>query len=348
MMKKDWSNYSFIAILPFLAVAIVYATESLARGAFFVCNGGNYCSEPIPANIWNVLKVDSEVNDLPSADPEKIAEEKLLKEIQDRKSTALKYSGRMTWYFLGEIYLFVCIAALAVASILTFQLFPQRPFFWMLVAIILSSIVGLSLYATPAVHMTIFLAFFEKAITDDVPAIAQITNFLNSLGNAAAFSLLFAACATLRPSDEEIFPEGMKQLSKRMKYLRLVLYAGTLLLVVTILLKKSIYQWSLAYTSQEEQIAEIAGNFVSNLLTIDGGFYTLVLAAVYFPAALVLQRRANLLADLPVEEIEKGKKLKEYGLTFSFVESLPRILAILGPLLVGPVGELLTAMLVRV
>jgi hypothetical protein len=132
-----------------------------------------------------------------------------------------------------------------------------------------------------------------------------------------------------------------------MKNLRLVLYAGTLLLVVAMLVKKSIYQWSLAYTSQEAEAAKIAGNFVSSLLTIDGGFYTLVLAAAYFPAALVLQRRANLLANLPVEEAEKEKKFREYGLTFSFTESLPRNLAVLGPLLVGPVGELLTAMLAR-
>jgi hypothetical protein len=298
------------------------------------------CDEPIPANIWKVLKVDSTVNAPSPTNLEETGDEKLVQETQERKIAALKYGGRMTWYLLGEIDLFVCIAALAVASILIFQLFPQRPFLWMLVAVISSVLVGLALYVNPALHMTIFLAIFEKAITQDMPAIAQITDFLNSLGNAATFALLFAACATLLPSSEETFPEGMKQLANRMKDLQLILYTGTLLLIVTILVKKSVYQWSLAYTSQEENLAESARNFVSSLLTLDGGFYTMVLAAAYLPAALVLQRRTNLLVNLPVEETEKEKKLKEYGLTFSLTESLPRILAILGPFLVGPVGEL--------
>jgi hypothetical protein len=341
MLKKDWSNYRIIVILPFLAIAIIYATESLTRGAFFVCNGGN-CTESIPANIWKVLKVDSQVNVSSSTDPQAIAAQ----EIDARRITALKYGGRMTWYMLGEIYLFVCIAALVVTSIVTYQLFPQHPFFWILVAIISSFVVGVFLYANPALHMRVFLVIFEKAITEDVPAIAQITNFLNSLGNAAAVSLLFATCATLLPS-EETYPEGMKQLSKRMKYLRFILYSGTLLLVVTILLKKAIFQWSLAYTSQEEGVAEIGRNFVSVLLSMDGAFYTLILAAIYIPAALVLQRRARLLADLSVDETEKEMKLKEYGLTFSFAESVPRIIAILGPLLIGPVGELLNSALLK-
>ena len=126
-----------------------------------------------------------------------------------------------------------------------------------------------------------------------------------------------------------------------MKYLRIILYTGTVLLVTAILLKKSIYQWSLAYTAQDDAI-ETARNFVTSLLTLEGGFYTLVLAAAYFPAALVLQRRAELLAGPSLDETEKEIKLKEHGMNFSLQESLPRILAILAPFLTGPVADLLT------
>lgn len=86
---------------------------------------------------------------------------------------------------------------------------------------------------------------------------------------------------------------------------------------------------------------KIGADFLSGILAIEGGFYTLVLVAVYLPAAVVLQRRARVLDALPVDEAEKEKQLQQYGLSFSFTESLPRILAILGPTLVGPVGELL-------
>jgi hypothetical protein len=333
VMKKDWSNHRLIVVLPLLFVVMIYATEALVRSSFLLCNTGA-CSESIPEHIWDVLKIDSTVDTSPSTS---------VRENNDQqKITALKYSGRMTWYFLGEIFLFVSIGSIAVASVLTFQLFPKNQVLWMFGATIFSFLVGIFLYFNPKYHMLIFLTLFEKTIATDVPAITRTTNFLNSFGNVAIFSLLLNICSTLIPSQSEPFAEGMKELYKRMKYLRLNLYTGTFLLVTAILLKKSVYQWSLAYISQDEAIIGVARDFVSSLLTLEGGFYTLVVAAGYFPAVFVLQRRAQLLFDESVDEVEKEKKLQEFGITFSFKESLPRILAILGPLLTGPIGDLLT------
>lgn len=332
-MKKDWSNYGLIVILPLLFVAMVYATEALVRNSFLLCKTGA-CKESIPEHIWKVLIIDSTVDTFSSATT--------IENNDQQKIVALKYSGRMNWFFLGEIFLFVSIGSVAVASVITFQLFSRNQALWTFGVVILSFLVGIFLYFNPKYHMLIFLTLFEKTITPDVPAIAQITNFLNSFGNVAFFSLLLTLCSTLMPSQSEPFVEGMKQLSRRMKYLRLILYTGTFLLVTTMLLKKSIYQWSLAYLSQDETIITVARDFISSLLTLDGGFYTLVLAAGYLPAALILQRRARLLFDESVEEMEKEKKLQEFGMTFSLKESLPRILAILGPLLTGPIGDLLT------
>ena len=82
------------------------------------------------------------------------------------------------------------------------------------------------------------------------------------------------------------------------------MYTGTVLLVLTMLLKKSIYQWALAYTAQEVQAADYARNFITSLVSMDCTFYTLVLAVVHGPAALVLQRQAQLLADSAVGEAE--------------------------------------------
>ena len=327
-MKKDWSNVGLIAFLPLLAVVMLYTTEIVWRNSFFFCTTG-HCNESILDHIWNVLSVNPDSNPPSSTN------------LDERELTALRYGGRLTWYLLGEFYLFVCLAALVVAAMLIFQLSPHQPFVRMLGALLLSLLVGLFLFRNPKIHMAVFLIILEKTIKHDVPAIIPMTDFFNSLGNAAAFALLLASCATLFPSPETAYPQGMKLLSQKMKALRLVLYTGTILLVGTMLLKRAIFQWALAYTSQEEQAVEAARLFISNLLTMDGGFYTLILAAAYLPASLILQRRAQRLPDLPVEEPEKEKKLKEHGLVFSWAESFPRILAILGPFLVGPVGELL-------
>jgi hypothetical protein len=124
-----------------------------------------------------------------------------------------------------------------------------------------------------------------------------------------------------------------------MSYARAILYAGTFLLVTTVILKSSLFQWSLAFTSHEPQLNKVAMSFVSNLLSVEGGFYTLVLIAVYVPAAFVLQKRTAYLNELPIDDTERAKLLSQHRMTFSFTESLPRILAILGPVLAGPIGQ---------
>jgi hypothetical protein len=332
-MKKDWSNHKLIVILPLLFVALLYGTEGLVRSSFLLCEN-NACSESIPGNMWKVLIIDADLGASSSTNS--------MEGNSAQKAIALKYSSRMNWFFLGEVFLFATIGALAVASVLTFRIFSHHRIFWMLGVLVLSFLFGLFMYANPQFHMTIFSALFGRTIAYDVYAIDVITKFLNSLGNAAIFSLLMTICLTLYPLKREEPQEGIVLLSRRMKFLRLILYTGTFLLITTILHKKSIYQWSLAYISQDEAILSVAREFVLSLLTLEGGFYTMVLAAAYFPAAFVLQRRAQLLIDGSVEETEKEKKLQELGMTFSFRESLPRILAILGPFLTGPIGEFLT------
>lgn len=330
-MKKDWSYYRFVAFLPLLAVILLYAVESSARGAFFICNIGA-CNESIPEHIWSVLRADSVGNNPSLFGPE----ESMIR--------ALRYGGRMIWTMVAEIYLIICIAALAVASILTFRFVPRLPILSVASVLVLSFTLGILLFANPRLHMLVFLVVFERAITPDIPAIAQITNFYNSLGNATAFSLLIAIVAILMPPQESDMQE-MEQISNRMNSLRIVLYTGTILLVGTMLLKRTIFEWALAYTSQEEQAVEAGRILISNLLAMDGGFYTLVLAAAYLPATVILRRRAELTMDSAGQEAEEEAKFKQHGLALSFTESFPRILAILGPVLVGPIGELLTTVL---
>jgi len=329
MLKKDWSNHSLIILLPFLCVVIIYATEAFTRYSFFECRSGN-CSESIPKNIWKVFESDSAIGESPAADS-----------ADERQLLALRYSGRITWFFLSEIFLYVCIGTLVIASFLSTRVHQQPRIILSLGILIPAGMVGLFFHANPQLHMAIFLTLFENAITPDVPTIARNINFLNSLGNAALFSLLLASCILLRPVQNESLPESLKELSMKTKDMSIILYTGTALLVTAIMLKDAIYQWSLAYTAQDSSI-EIARDFITSLLAWEGGFYTLVLAAAYLPAMLVLQRRAQLLMGPAVSETEKEIKFKELGMNFSLKESLPHILAILGPFLTGPVGDLLT------
>jgi hypothetical protein len=71
-----------------------------------------------------------------------------------------------------------------------------------------------------------------------------------------------------------------------------------------------------------------------------GTVFTLFAAGVYLPAALLLRARVRKLA-LRQKPDDPERWLKSHGLMLSFPQYLPRVIALLGPLLAGPLGELL-------
>ena len=83
-MRINWLNSRFIAILPFIAVVLLYATYGSARNSFFFCKHGG-CYESIPENVWKVFKLDSKDDTSLSLDHK----ETLTREIKTRESTAL-------------------------------------------------------------------------------------------------------------------------------------------------------------------------------------------------------------------------------------------------------------------
>ncbi|MCM3871344.1 MAG: hypothetical protein ND895_11720 [Pyrinomonadaceae bacterium] len=257
---------------------------------------------------------------------------------------AARYGGRITWLFLRLVYLISCLTAFAVACFVIYRSFAhkgKRAIIWVFViVIVLLTGFGVLLYKHPAEYMSIFLDLFKLTIENDLNNITELMARLNSFGFAACLSVVLAICAILYSPDSNSSPDGLKQLSSKMKYLQLMLYVGTIVLVAGVLLIRSLYQWSLAFVSQNDQAIKVAESFYSKLLASEGGFFTLMLIAVYLPAALILRRRADSLDGLPEKSSDKEQLLKDYNLTFSFTESLPRLLAILGPLLAGPIGEL--------
>jgi len=339
-MTNESIKRGFLAATPFIVILVLNIFYAFFVSAFIHCHQwGNAACKPL--RIENVLPPGKAI-ELPTNDAHTLLENN----VATRSLQASRYSGRITWGFLMMTYMLLSLAAMAVAFGLTYKIFSdwdKRPFMWALITLALSTAFGVSLYRFKELYMPILKELIEKTVIVDMGAIVQVTNRVNSIGFAVSFALVLASCAILLPPHNNSSPDGLKELSKRMNYLRLVLYVGTLLLVVGVLLMRSIFQWSLAFIPQTEGgdgVNKIVEVFTSSIVAAEAGFYTLILAGVYLPAAFILQWRARSLQGLPEVTSEKDKVLHDYGLTFSFTESLPRIVAILGPFLVGPVGEL--------
>jgi hypothetical protein len=306
---------------------------------FVQCQGAK--CDPIDQNLTRVLVVDDpKTREVVQTDTEEIKTKKAIKE---HERVALMYSGRLTFLFFAVVYGSVCVVAFAVGCFVIAKSFAAEskyPINWTIVLAAVTGALGFYLYHHPERYMRIFDPLLGLTISHDLEAAKHILVLANSFGFSVALFLTLASCAVLYSRNTGAYPDALKQIGTQMKYLRLVLYLGTFMLVSGVLLIRSVYQWSLAFLLRDDQAVKIAERFFSDLLSIEGAYFTLVLAVVYLPAAFILQRRADSLSELPELDTEKEKVLKEYGLGFSVMQSLPRILAILGPLLAGPIGEL--------
>jgi hypothetical protein len=155
---------------------------------------------------------------------------------------------------------------------------------------------------------------------------------------AAIFLLVGASVTTASPAvDKRLLPYA---LAAQMNHLRTVLYIGSLMLVAGVLNMGSWMRWPAAMFRDPTQ-----GNAIMSMAlgvtTFWGASFTLVTMAAYVPAALYLQSRAlHLFQEKhPASSLAQQELwLKEQGLTVSGDTQLKPILAMIGPLLAGPLG----------
>lgn len=317
-----------------LVVLFIYPVNKYVQ----CVNGG---CESIGMNLTKVMVPDDPTTrSYQSGDNE---DTKRKKDIVSHQRTALMYSGRLNFLFLVMIYISLCVVTFFVACFLIYrciQMTGNKPTKFVAAIGSATLAIGVGLYLKPSLHMRILLPLIQSTVAKDLSGTEQLIQLSNSCAFAVAFLLTFTSVMILIPINKSSYPNSLKQIATQMKYQRVILYLGTFILIAGVLMVRSLYQWSLAFVLRDDQAIKAAEGFFSILLAAEGGYFTLVLAAVYLPAAFILRHRADSLPGMPEDEEKKDEVLKKYDMNFSFSHSLPRVVAILGPLLAGPVGEL--------
>ena len=134
--------------------------------------------------------------------------------------------------------------------------------------------------------------------------------------------------------------DDQDELLKRVRLLRPILMVGATALVVAILRLSVTHAWAASYLLPESPLAKNVSSLVTGIVVSMGTVYTLLMASIYLPAALMLRTRVLKLAAGKTDQ-EQEKFLSDNGLNLSFMQLLPRVLALFAPLLAGPLGELL-------
>jgi hypothetical protein len=363
-MRNGWLDGNKASFIPIFTIGVLVVVYLVFHFLFIRCSRGIAKCQP-----FNESQIFSRSNNNPIKGTDNSAEGQKKVEPEKLKLYAERHSRRFVWTFLIGVSTLLSIASLFAAFGLIHKsgsFGDENPATRTAVSMGLTLLVGVLFWGSATRWMLVMKNILDLTINNSdiegaVPIVYGTMRVTNSLIYAAAFALVISACAILRPrkaitethdgnerdaareravsGDASVDPaKKLSVISGQMKDLRVVLYVGTLLLVISVLLLNAVNQWSISFIPPDA--VEAARSFYVGFSSVFGGFHSLILAAVYLPAAYVLQRRARQLAkELPPDQQEET--LKSNGLTFSLRESMPRILAILGPLLAGPIGDLL-------
>ena len=123
-----------------------------------------------------------------------------------------------------------------------------------------------------------------------------------------------------------------------LNHLKYVLYLGSAILILQVVMLRTVADWHLSFLSTPTTgIRDLVAEFFASSTTFQAGLYAVMLAAIYLPAAWLIQDKA---AALRSEGLATTEQLREKGLSFNFWEFLPRLLVIAGPFLAAPISKL--------
>ena len=151
-----------------------------------------------------------------------------------------------------------------------------------------------------------------------------------------------AKLAELEKTNTKEPQEKLDEYSSYMRSLKIVLYIGTLMLLIGMVRSYALTDWHLAFVSTEQDgsFAKVLDGFSKFSQAVQGGFYTLLLAVVYLPAVFLIRNKArDQMGKLPTPPVDKDDALEKQGFIFSYAEIVPRFLLIIAPLLVGSFGD---------
>jgi hypothetical protein len=132
----------------------------------------------------------------------------------------------------------------------------------------------------------------------------------------------------------------------QMRRLKMVLNLGSTLLFTGILHQVLWLRWPAVLVSDATIGQDVTG-FAEGLSVYWGASYSLLLLAFFMPSAWSLNERArSIIEDHPgiIGDMLPGDWLEKHGLSVSPGRQLPQIVAMLGPLLAGPLGSTLSGL----
>jgi len=305
--------------LPLIVALVVAVTYFIFYKEFLFCSATNPCS---PLNAAEVLSGVS------TADPVKVA----------------SYVARASWTLISGVHVLACLVTIVTASLVIYRVLSVCEYRveirWITILIVVGVAADVSLVvALLTAHDTYSPAqqLLRATVGQVLPWINKFNRFGDALSLTGTICLAAAACATLWHKDvNKEFDET--QLMQRVRLLRPVLYVGAATLVIAVLRLSAMHAWAISYLPPDGELGKSVASLTSGIVGTLGTLLTLLLAGIYLPAIITLRAR---LRELAAKEPDPEAWMAQHGVGLSLPQFLPRVVALLAPLLAGPLGDIL-------
>ncbi|HVF41974.1 MAG TPA: hypothetical protein VM936_03130 [Pyrinomonadaceae bacterium] len=258
------------------------------------------------------------------------------------------YASRLLWALLYAVALLAALVSLLVCGHVVWRSlendFGEAGRVGALALVAAAGLAGLLLLGGLAKgNLPVMEPLMECVAKADVKSAQGAVRIGHLVGIFLALVLLLSGCATLWPTGKRAV-EAVGVIAERMRLLRMLLYAGMVALVVAVLRLDATFNWAMSPLPKDDAHVKLIESITASSLSAEAATYTLLLAAIYVPATLVLRRRArNLITKERGYTHAMGDEwLEKHGLNVegSLKTVWPKLAAILAPLAVGSASEL--------
>jgi len=312
--------YALTCLLPLIVPLVVLITFYLFYNQFLFCSTDNPCTPLSTAEI---------VSGISNLD----------------QTRAAIYVARASWALINGVHVLACFAAIVTAGIVIYSALPKLDYSssmkWMLIVIVVVAAADISvlvaIWASGDVSSPA-QTLLRSTVGQMIPWINRYNRMVDALSLTGTLSLAVAACATIWQHDAT--DETEAELKRRVNLLKPVLYVSAATLAIAVLKSSATHGWAASYLLPESDIGKSVVSLVRGIVASMGTLFTLLVAGVYVPAALLLRVRIRKLATREQPNDPDGW-LVSHRLTLSFSQNVRGVIAVLGPLLAGPLGELI-------
>lgn len=261
------------------------------------------------------------------------------------------FAGRIAWTMSVGLTILMSLLGTVVVIYIFYRsrrYYSGRLFRWVIIYIVLPLILGSAIYLILAGFgggKDPWRFFLHSALKADVRIAEGLTDFLDAWGTLLAIYFAAAAVSLLAPFSDKT-KKWKFELRVHYGNLKLLLYVGSILLMVNTLRSAALLNWSLDYIDQTMFIKTSMEYFayqglhplVVVMVAARGLLYSCIVFALYLPAAAFLKHEAEIRT---VEENLSKEERKTWLAEFGTLSGLAQIGAVLSPILGGLLTEFL-------